>query len=119
MELILRDGDYVWAEGQGLRTAEGAEERLERVLFQLTARRGAFPLLPDVGSQLWRLTASRSSRREDLARGYVAEALAGERDLEVEQVSLTEEDGHGRLTVRLTWNGEPLTVGLEIGAGGG
>ena len=37
MELMIRDGDYVPG-GGSFRTAEGAEELLERVLFKLQAR---------------------------------------------------------------------------------
>ena len=51
MELMLRDGDYVRASGGGLKTVTGTEELLQRVLFQLSARRGSFPLLPEVGSR--------------------------------------------------------------------
>ena len=40
MELMLRDGDYV-ADGRGgVKRTEGGEEVLQRVLFQLGARRG-------------------------------------------------------------------------------
>ena len=110
MELMLRDGDYV-ADGVGqVKTVEGTEELLQRVLFQLGARRGAFPLLPQVGSQLWRLTGNKSARRADLAREYVAEALSGERDLEVTGVTLTEAEEGARLEVRLDWKGTALTV---------
>ena len=52
MERMLRDGDYVPDGAGGLETAEGAEEVLARVLFRLTARRGARPLLPGLGRRL-------------------------------------------------------------------
>ena len=55
MALLLRGGDYVPDEMGGLRTVEGAEEVLQRVLFQLQARRGSFPFLPELGSRLYRL----------------------------------------------------------------
>ena len=54
-ELLLRDGDYV-PDGQGgLRRAEGTDGLLQRVLFQLSARRGSFPFLPELGSRLYAL----------------------------------------------------------------
>ena len=46
MEWKLIDGDYV-PDGTGSLTAlTGGEEVLARVLYRLTARRGAFPFLP-------------------------------------------------------------------------
>lgn len=55
MELILRNGDYVPDGVGGLRRAAGQEALLQRVLFRLTARRGAFPFWEDLGSRLWQL----------------------------------------------------------------
>ena len=55
MELMMQNGDYVSDGRGGVKRSEGGEEILQRVLFQLSARRGAFPLLPQVGSELWRL----------------------------------------------------------------
>ena len=75
-ELLLRDGDYV-PDGQGgLRRAEGTDGLLQRVLFQLSARRGSFPFLPELGSRLYRLTQEKPGARAALARQYAAEALA-------------------------------------------
>ena len=55
MIALLRNGDYCPDGMGGFRQAWGGEEVLERVLFQLTARRGSFPLLPQVGSRLYLL----------------------------------------------------------------
>ena len=41
MELKLRNGDYVPDGVGGLKRVEGREALLQRVLFKLTARRGA------------------------------------------------------------------------------
>ena len=57
----LRNGDYVPDGVGGFATASGAEAVLERVYFLLTARRGKFPLLPEVGSRLYQI--GRSPRR--------------------------------------------------------
>ena len=114
MALLLRGGDYVPDEMGGLRTVEGAEEVLQRVLFQLQARRGSFPFLPELGSQLHRLPRCRASQRQGLAEQYVAEALAGEDGLSIESVELAGDGDRALLTVRLTWNGTGLTAAVAL-----
>lgn len=113
MELELRDGDYVHIGGGRLRQAAGPEALLQRVLFRLTARRGAFPFWETLGSRLWQLGRVSSEARLSAARQYVAEALSEERGLAVENVSLQENGGRGYLTVDLTWKGESLSVSLD------
>ena len=55
MELRLEQGDYVPNGAGGFQRLEGAEALLQRVLFRLTARRGQFPFLPELGSRLYAL----------------------------------------------------------------
>lgn len=93
MGLSLRNGDYVPDGTGGLRRTEGREALLEQVLFRLTARRGTFPFLPELGSRLWQLGQLPAARRQSAAEQYVAEALAAEPGLTVEQVILTESGG--------------------------
>lgn len=67
MELMVRDGDYV-SDGRGsFRRAEGSAELLQRVLWKLSIRRGCFPPLPGLGSQLYRLAGAQPARRGALA----------------------------------------------------
>lgn len=73
----LRNGDYVPDGVGGFATASGAEAVLERVCFLLTARRGKFPLLPEVGSRLYQIFREKPSARGALGASYAAEALAG------------------------------------------
>ena len=47
----LREGDYRPDGAGGFALATGGAGVLERVLFLLTARRGGFPLLPEVGNR--------------------------------------------------------------------
>ena len=68
MELKLRDGDYVPDGAGGFVRCAGAEGVLQRALFLLTCRRGAFALLPDVGSRLYTL-AGEKNRRAPRSRG--------------------------------------------------
>ena len=99
----------------GLRTVTGAEEVLQRVLFQLQARRGSFPFLPELGSRLYLLPREKPGAWEALARQYAVEALRGEAELEVAGVTAAK-TGAGALEVqvRLSWNGEPLAVSLTV-----
>ena len=96
MGLSLRNGDYVPDGTGGLRRTEGREALLEQVLFRLTARRGTFPFLPELGSRLWQLGQLPAARRQSAAEQYVEEALAAEPGLTVEQVILTESGGGHR-----------------------
>lgn len=99
----------------GLRRTEGREALLEQVLFRLTARRGTFPFLPELGSRLWQLGQLPAARRQSAAEQYVEEALAAEPGLTVEQVILTESGGgRAQVTVGLTWQGEALSVTVEV-----
>ena len=118
MEWKLIDGDYV-PDGTGSLTAlTGGEEVLARVLYRLTARRGAFPFLPELGSRLYQLGREKPSARQALAAQYVTEALREEADLAVQLVELTQVEEQGALTVWLTWQGEELTVQLPLAAAG-
>lgn len=108
MERVLHNGDYVPNGAGGLRSVSGGEEALARALFCLTARRGALPFLPGLGSRLFELSREKPSARQALAEQYVAEAL-GEEDVSVQSVELQQQGEGGLLTVKLLWRGETLT----------
>lgn len=112
MALKIRKGDYVTGADGRLEFAQGSEAMLQRVLFRLIARRGAMPMCPTVGSRLYLLPRASASQRSGLARQYVAEALAEETDLEVTEVTLSNQ---GVLRVELSWQGEALAVTLNGG----
>ena len=114
MERKIQEGDYV-PDGQGgLMVLSGREEALARALFRLTARRGALPFLPRLGSRLYRLGREKPALRQALAAQYVAEALGEEPELTVQSVELEEKEGTGLLTVRLDWRGEALTAQVAV-----
>ena len=110
-ELMIRDGDYVPDGKGGLARAEGNDAILQRVLWKLSIRRGCFPPLPGLGSQLYRLAGAQPARRGALARPYVTEALAEAESLLVDDVILS---GTGTLQVRLTWRGETLRLDMDV-----
>ena len=107
----LRNGDYVPDGVGGFASASGAEAVLERVYFLLTARRGKFPLLPEVGSRLHQIFREKPSARGALGASYAAEALAGERDLRV--LGVVWEEKTQTLTVSVAWEDERLDVTLD------
>lgn len=118
MEWKLADGDYV-PDGAGSLTAlTGGEEVLARVLYRLTARRGALPFLPELGSRLYQLGREKPSARRALAAQYVTEALREEAELNVRSVELDQTGEDVLLTAYLDWQGEELTVRLPLEAAG-
>lgn len=112
MIALLRNGDYCPDGMGGFRQAWGGEEVLERVLFQLTARRGSFPLLPQVGSRLYLLGREKPASRGPVGAGYAAEALAEVPDLQV--TGATWDEGGQRLHVELKWKGAPLMAEVPL-----
>ena len=72
MELKIRNGDYIADGIGGERRADGAEALLERALFRLSVRRGSFPFLPELGSELYRLGHEKPSDRAAAAKLYTA-----------------------------------------------
>lgn len=114
MELKLRDGDYIPDGVGGLLRIEGREALLQRVLLRLTARRGSFPFLPELGSRLHQLGKVPPAQRQAAAAQYAAEALEDEA-LTVESAELTAgAEGTMDLTVNCVWQEEPLPVTVEI-----
>lgn len=114
MELKLKNGDYL-ADGAGaLVRASGDEELLERVLFRLSARRGGFAPLPQLGSRLHLLGREKPGARQTAAQQYVAEALADE-DVEVTRVALTQgTQGAAALTVYLRVQDTQWQITLQV-----
>ena len=112
MELRLENGDYIPDGTGGVVRAEGDEALLQRVLFRLSARRGALPMLPELGSQLYLLGRERPEERLSAARQYAAEALQAE-GLTVEDVHLTER-GDGRMDLTVWLRGEDTALAATV-----
>ena len=114
MEPKLQNGDYVPDLLGGVVRLEREQALLQRVLYRLQARRGQFPLLPELGSRLYLLGREAPGDRLSAARQYVAQALEPE-EVTVRDVRLSPgEDGQAELTVDLTYRGEDLSVTLTI-----
>lgn len=114
METKLISGDYVPDGLGGVVRCQGEDALLERVLFRLTARRGQFPPLPELGSRLYQLGRESAAQRLSAARQYAAEALAQE-PVTVTDVLLTPaEGGRVHVTVLLDYQGTELTAAMDI-----
>ena len=114
MERRLVQGDYVPDGAGGFCLEQGVEELLQRALFKLTARRGSFPFLPELGSRLYQLRRAKPVQWDSMARQYVAEALAGERELAVTEVAVRQAGERLWVQVRLkTADGQAWTVAVD------
>lgn len=116
MERKLSGGDYLPGAQGDFQSLDGAQALLQRVLFRLTARRGQFPFLPEMGSRLYQLCRDgKPSARSALARQYTVQALENEEDLTVTDVQWSDLGGNrGHLQVFLEWQGEPLSLSLDV-----
>ncbi len=118
MELKIKNGDYIPDGVGGEARAEGTEELLARALFRLSVRRGSFPFLPGLGSELHLLAGERPGARQAAARQYATAALAEETELTVEDAELTEcGGGLCRVRVSLRCGGENALAELTVRGG--
>lgn len=113
-ELQMTHGDFVPDGAGDFCRLEGSRALVQRVLFKLTARRGAFPFLPKLGSQLHTLGREKESARQALCMQYVRQALE-EEDVTVTDVTYTAQQGQARVKVYLQWQGTPLEVTAKLG----
>lgn len=111
MEFKLTDGKYSVGEGGRLETVGGAQEAAQRVLARLTARRGGFSPLPGFGGRLFTLPSAKPAQWASLARKYIAEALADEKDITIEDVAVVElEPGRVSVSVRLRYESDTISL---------
>lgn len=75
MRMRMEQGDYVPNGVGGFYMAEEEQRRLQQALFLLTARRGKFTPLPEVGSRLYLLCREKPSAWDAAASVYAQEAL--------------------------------------------
>ena len=115
MELLLENRDYVPDGHGGLTGLRGVQALLARILFQLAARRGALPFQPELGSRLYQLRRAQPAPWERLARQYVAEALAREREGAVTEVTVRAEGERLWVEVSLRGaDGQNWTAAVDV-----
>lgn len=113
MELKLKNGDYMPDGFGGFVRQTGQEELLSRALFLLTARRGQFAFLPEVGSRLWLLHREKPAGRNMAAQQYAQEALAP-LDIQVLSAVVTDEGDFARVAVSLCVDGRTQAVEVTV-----
>ena len=114
MSLLLKDRDYVADGNGGVVVVRDGEALLNEVLFRLTARRGSFPFLPDLGSRMGELRREKPSAWEVLARQFAVEALDGLKDVTVTGAAVRQERDALMVSVELLWQGEELSVTAQL-----
>lgn len=112
MSLKLRDGDYVPDGAGGFQNVRGTQKILEDALFLLSARRGGFSVLPEVGSRLYLLHREKPSARETMARVYAQETLTP-MGIRVTKVNLTEAETL-KLEIELEYQGKNYEMEVAV-----
>ena len=113
MGILWNEKDYGVKDGH-IVYLSGGEAVLNRVLFLLTARRGSFPFLPELGSRLHLLARAKPGQWESLARLYVTEALAKEKDLAVLDVRVRRDGERLWVETDLEWQGTTWSVQTDV-----
>ena len=114
MENLLKHGDYVPDGFGGFTRVQQLQELLQRALFKLTCRRGSFPFLPELGSQLYELGKVKQSQRSAAAKQYVTQALSG-MGLKVEDVQVDMNSRESaRVQVVLSYEGQWASVEVIV-----
>lgn len=113
MSLLLKNRDYARDENGGVTAVSGGEALLNEALFRLTARRGSFPFLPQLGSRMGELRREKPSGWDALARQFAVEALDGLEDVTVTEASVRQNRDALLVTADLLWQGEALSVTVQ------
>ena len=113
MAVLMKNRDYA-AAGDSVASVSGGEALVNEVLFRLTAKRGSYPLMPELGSCLYLLRREKPTARKSLACQYAAQALEGLNDLRVVGADVTETGDCLLVTVELEWQGDLLLVECEV-----
>lgn len=115
MSLLLKDRDYAADGNGGVAVVRDGEALVNEALFRLTARRGSFPFLPELGSRIYQLRREKPSAWDALARQFAVEALAGLDGVTVAGAAVRRERDVLAVSVELLWQEArlPVTVQLE------
>ena len=114
MSLLLKERDYAADGNGGVTVVRDGDALVNEVLFRLTARRGSFPFLPELGSRMGQLRREKPSAWETLARQFAAEALGGMDGVTVTGAAVRREQDALMVTVELLWQDTLLSVTAQL-----
>ena len=114
MSLLLKDRDYAADGNGGVAAARDGEALVNEALFRLTARRGSFPFLPELGSRMYQLRREKPSAWDALARQFAVEALDGLDGVAVAGAAVRRERDALWAAVELLWQGSRLSVTAQV-----
>lgn len=115
MELEIKNGKYVENAYGGVRTVSGQQEKIQRIMMRLAARRGGFAPMPEFGSRLYALAGMKPSARDAAARQAVHEALVGEEGVSIKNVECSDGEGESIVvTVALSLAGEDVELKYDF-----
>lgn len=114
MSLLLNERDYMADGNGGVTVVRDGEAMICEALFRLTARRGSFPFLPELGSRMGQLRREKPSAWDSLAQQFAVEALAGLDGVTVTGAAVSREEDALMVTVKLMWEGTPLSVSVQL-----
>lgn len=115
MELKLSKGRYVFDGNGALEEISGRDEKIQRIMCRLAARRGGFFPMPDFGSRLYTLFSMKPAARPAAARQFVHEALEKEDGVEVLSVNCSEgENDSLRIDIELNVDGSGTELTFRV-----
>ncbi len=109
----IRNGDYVPDGMGGFVRLSGEQQAVQTALFCLQCRRGAFALLPELGSSLHTLCRQSRSRWDALAAQYCVQALQGT-GLSVTQVQVRQQDDCLLISLQLQYPGGQTETEVRV-----
>lgn len=114
MELKLIDGDYVPSVTGGFDTVSGYDEKLARILYKLSCRKGGFAPFPNLGSELYKLLREKRESRNTLARKYILEALEDEENIVLWGVDVSDTENGLLVNAEFEYSGGMRTLAVFL-----
>ena len=115
MEMKLCNGDYIPNSLNGFKLAMGFEEKLERILYKLSCRKGGFAPMPNLGSELHKLLREKRENRVSSARKYILEALFDEHGIVLTDVRVSEINEGLTVDAEFEYSGLKESVTIKLG----
>ena len=109
---IYADGDFIVNDSGGMKKIYGVEEACQRVRFILSTKKGSFVYNRELGADFSPVLDGffEEEYRSKLAEQLCREALVDQKDISVERVSLTDNNGEYILSLRVVFGEEKKNV---------